>query len=412
MMAMKEEPHEQQSLRLPPIPRRESNRTIMPPPPIKRVLLLSGNLKLSGVATWFLEMQAALLALENIETVFIVTSNKNDLHPHAGRVFYTGKARSALHLKVARWFQLHKIFPRRYAQEEKKVLNTRVKKILMELGWQARIDAIIKNLPDAVPLCLRCFPVIGVAHSIFSPDLPEFEKAALQAAASLTRHVIAVGQVAADGLRGLGLPVAGIIHNPLDIQRIRDASFAYAPEMAQPYIVFAGGFHNGKGVHSLLQAFALLKERVDLVYVGRGPELEALRQEAIDLGLASRVHFVGFQKNPYPWIRCAKLLVLPSASEAMPYAALEGVALGCGVIVTDFPAAAEFFVDEIIVPHLPAESFTRRLAERISQGLLGNLPFGAKPGVLEGMAPERVARKYLEQAGACCAGDDDEGTNP
>jgi glycosyltransferase involved in cell wall biosynthesis len=369
---------------------------------MKRVLLLSGNLKLSGVATWYLEMYTALLALEDVETVFLITSNDNgDFHPCGERVFYTGRARSSLHLRVARWFQLHKIFPFRYAQEEQKVLNARVEEILMRLGWQERVDAVIKNFPDAVPLCLCRFPVIGVVHSIFSPDMSESKKVSLQTVVSATRHIVAVGQAAADGLRGLGLSATSIIHNALDIQRIRDASLAYVPKMERPYIVFVGGLLNGKGVHSLMQAFALLKEEVDLVYVGRGSELEALRQETIELELASRVHFVGFQKNPYPWMRCAKLLVLPSVSEAMGYAALEGAVLGCGVVVADFSAAREFFVDEIIVPHLPAESFARRLAERISQGLLGNLPFGVKHGVLESMAPEQVARKYLEQAGTC-----------
>jgi glycosyltransferase involved in cell wall biosynthesis len=368
---------------------------------MKRVLLLSGNLKFSGVATWFLEMHAAFLALEDVETVFLIaSSSKSDFRPQAGRVFHTGRARSSSHLRVARWFQLHKIFPYWYAREEQKELNARIEKILMELGWQERVDAVIKNLPDAVPLCLRRFPVIGVVHSILPSDLPESEKAALQAAASATRRIIAVGQAAADGLRGLGLSAAGIIHNPLDIQRIRDASSAYVPKMARPYIVFVGNLSNGKNVHSLLQAFALLKEKVDLVYVGRGSELKALRQEAIELGLASRVHFAGFQKNPYPWVRCAKLLVLPSISEAMGYTALEGAVLCRGVVVTDFSAATEFFVDEIIVPRLPADSFTRRLAERISQGLLGNLPLGVKRGILEDMAPEHVARKYLEQADA------------
>jgi glycosyltransferase involved in cell wall biosynthesis len=370
----------------------------------KRVLLLSGNLKRSGVATWYLEMYAAFLALKDVETVLLVASDKGNLSPPntcSGHVFYTGRARSAWHLRVARWLQLHKIFPRQYAQEGQKVLNARIEKILMEVGWQERVDAVIKSLGDAVPLCLRRFPVIGVMHSVFSPDLPESEKAALRTAVSATRHVVAVGRAAADGLRNLGVPAASVIHNPLDIQRIRDASFIDAPEMARPYIVFVGTLHNGKGVHPLLQAFALLEEEVDLVYVGQGAELESLRQEAIEQGLAARVHFAGFQKNPYPWIRRAKLLVLPSVSEAMPYAALEGAALGCGVIVADFSAAREFFVDEIIVPRLPTESFARRLAERISQGLAGNLPFGVKHGILESMAPEHVARKYLELADTC-----------
>ena len=88
---------------------------------MKRVLLLSGNLRFSGVATWFLEMHAAFLALEDVETAFLIaSSSKGDFRPHAERVFYTGRARSSSHLRVARWFQLHKIFPYWYAREEQK----------------------------------------------------------------------------------------------------------------------------------------------------------------------------------------------------------------------------------------------------------------------------------------------------
>jgi glycosyltransferase involved in cell wall biosynthesis len=365
---------------------------------MKRVLLLSGNLKRSGVVSWFLALHAAFLALEGVETVVLIASSKGDFHPQEGRSFCTNRARSAPHLRLARWLQLHKLFPLWYSRAEQKVLDARVEKILLDLGWQDRIDAVIKNLPDPVPFCLRRFPVIGVAHSVFSPDLPESGKAALRAASATACRVVAVGHAARDGLLSLGLPVNGIIPNPLDIERIREASLADAPEMLRPYVVFVGQLIESKGVFPLLRAFALLREEVDLVYVGTGAGLEALRQEVRELKLDTRVHFVGFQKNPYPWIRCAKLLVLPSSSEAMGYAALEGVALGCGVVVADFSASREFFRDEIIVPRLPAESFVRRLAERISQGLSGNLPCGVKQGVLESMTPQQVALKYLAQA--------------
>jgi glycosyltransferase involved in cell wall biosynthesis len=107
------------------------------------------------------------------------------------------------------------------------------------------------------------------------------------------------------------------------------------------------------------------------------------------------VHFTGFQINPYPWIRHAKLLVLPSSGEAMGYVLMEAAALGCGVVATDFPAAYEFLVENVIVPSLPAADFTERLAAKISQGLSGKLPLGIKPGILESMAPETVARRYL-----------------
>lgn len=69
--------------------------------------------------------------------------------------------------------------------------------------------------------------------------------------------------------------------------------------------------------------------------VGDGPEREALQQQAKDLGVSSRLRFLGFRSDPDQFLAEAAVFVLPSRFEGMPNALLEAMAAGLAVIVTD-----------------------------------------------------------------------------
>jgi glycosyltransferase involved in cell wall biosynthesis len=361
---------------------------------MKRVLLLSGGLKLSGVVTWLLQMQTEFLA-SGADVVLLVLSKETDIHPAQGKVLYTGRARTALVLRISRWLQLHRVFPRWYAQEEEAEINRRVEKILAVIGWLDQVDLVVRAFDRRPPECLRKWPVAETIHSVLSQNMPNFEKITALKATYHQHFLVPVSKVVAEDAWNLGLPVAEVIYNPLNVDELKRASELFVPKIKRPFIVFVGRLKKEKGVHELLRAFAALDADVDLVYVGDGPEIKGLRDAAHALGVQDSVHFPGFMKNPYPWIRHARLLVLPSVSESMGYAPLEAFALKCGVVVTDFSAAYEFFVEDVIVPRLPAEDYIERLAQKIASGLAGKLPLGVKDGILEKMEPRYVAEKYL-----------------
>ena len=50
---------------------------------------------------------------------------------------------------------------------------------------------------------------------------------------------------------------------------------------------------------------------------------------------SSQVYFMGFEQNPYPFLKHAKLLVMTSLWEGLPIALLEAMSLGIPAVVSD-----------------------------------------------------------------------------
>lgn len=98
----------------------------------------------------------------------------------------------------------------------------------------------------------------------------------------------------------------------------------------------AGHVTHRKGFDVLLDAFAragLADARV--VLIGDGPELDALRGRAGELGIGGRVHWVGRREDAAALLAGCGVFVLPSRNEGMANVMLEAMAAGTPVIASD-----------------------------------------------------------------------------
>lgn len=127
------------------------------------------------------------------------------------------------------------------------------------------------------------------------------------------------------------------IPNGVDIQWIEKNSMEKDSLIDKPFILSVGRLDEQKGFDILLKAYSLskLKETNDLVIVGVGPEEKNLKQQAQDLGLAEKIHFVGWKQNPWTWMKQAKAFVLSSRWEGFGNVVIEAMACGTPTIVTD-----------------------------------------------------------------------------
>jgi L-malate glycosyltransferase len=90
-----------------------------------------------------------------------------------------------------------------------------------------------------------------------------------------------------------------------------------------------------KNLTLMVRAFAALPEEWQLVIVGEGPDREAIRDEALHIGVAHRVHLPGFVAQPAKVVGLFDLYALSSDSEQFPISVVEAMAAGLAVVSTD-----------------------------------------------------------------------------
>jgi len=99
-------------------------------------------------------------------------------------------------------------------------------------------------------------------------------------------------------------------------------------------IVSVGSFKYEKGYWNLLKSFYLLKQRISsvgLAIVGDGVDFDKVKLLCKNLSIEDSVLFVGYNSNPYKYIKNAEVYALTSISEGFPNALVE--ALACGAVV-------------------------------------------------------------------------------
>jgi glycosyltransferase involved in cell wall biosynthesis len=101
-----------------------------------------------------------------------------------------------------------------------------------------------------------------------------------------------------------------------------------------------------KGMHQLVEAAPKILAQfpeTQFVIAGKGPEAKVLKQRARQLGVVDHMDFVGFvsdeERNEYYQNACCA--VFPSLYEPFGIVAIEAMALGCPVVVSDVGGLGE-----------------------------------------------------------------------
>lgn len=125
------------------------------------------------------------------------------------------------------------------------------------------------------------------------------------------------------------------IYNPATID-LGDAAATAGDLARRPEVVLVvGRLSPEKGVDVLIDAFARLRHReARLMIAGEGPERARLERQARDLGIAERVRFLGHVAEIRPLYRQARVLAVPSHTEAFGMVVVEALAHGLPIVAT------------------------------------------------------------------------------
>jgi len=188
---------------------------------------------------------------------------------------------------------------------------------------------------------------------------------------------------------------------PLGVDTVRfslDAQpLAFGFENDQLVIGYTGRLESCKGIEYLLQAVALLgelKQRVSVLIAGTGSDEASIRTLCADLGIASKVKFLGelpAEQMPGFYTAC-NVIVIPSVTtatwrEQFGRVAIEAMACGVPVIATDSGSLPEVANDAaVLVPERDHGAIATALNDLLSNPI--------KRSALIAKGRKRAEQKY------------------
>ena len=109
-------------------------------------------------------------------------------------------------------------------------------------------------------------------------------------------------------------------------------------------ITSVGSLYKVKGYDRLLRVAKMFKNNgysLSFQILGSGQELDNLLALRNELDLDEEVLFLGFEENPYPYLKQSDIFISTSLSEGLPYVICEAFVLGIPVVATETAGAIE-----------------------------------------------------------------------
>ncbi len=129
-----------------------------------------------------------------------------------------------------------------------------------------------------------------------------------------------------------------------DILRMSEEKLDVAMDEAEIKICVVGKIAKNKGVDRILRIHRkLLSEgfNTHLYYLGVGPEEENLKTYIASEGIEDKVTFLGYQTNPYKYVKACDIFVCASFAEGFSTAATEALIVGTPVVTVEVSGMKE-----------------------------------------------------------------------
>lgn len=205
--------------------------------------------------------------------------------------------------------------------------------------------------------------LIITEHSLPSVDLYDSEKIIHKIIPFLVSRlytkadfIVAVSNAVALDLSSFAkIPIEKIkvIYNPVVTKELlqkkdMECDHPWFTDEECPVVLFVGRLVNVKNIPLIINSFSKVLKRINckLLIVGDGPEKENLKALVKNFNLSESIDFVGYARNPYPYMKCSDVLILASKWEGLPTVLIEAMSCGAQVIATDNLAGAKEILED------------------------------------------------------------------
>lgn len=154
-----------------------------------------------------------------------------------------------------------------------------------------------------------------------------------------------------------------------------------------------------KNQELLINAFYILSKtesNVQLIFLGEGEDKNRFIELAKNLGVADKIHFLGFKTNPYKYIAHSDLLVVSSDTEGFGNVIVEALALGVNVVSTDCPSGPKEILENGKYGFLSPVNDPIKLAETIKKALKSPIDSNILKVYAQKFATHNIIEQYCE----------------
>ena len=244
-----------------------------------------------------------------------------------------------------------------YFQTTLKEFKPNIIHLHMPLGWSAFAFLLFKN---KLPI-----PSLLTLHSSLFEEgkgVPLIEKFT-----SAVDRICPVSQSIHDEMETLlprCCPKLRLNLNGLSPPEILSLPLPFSPAT----LLLFGRLRQEKGFDTAIRAFALLKNRGELLIAGEGPELSSLKQIATELGVIDSVRFMGnIEREQIPsLINKATIVLVPSYFEAFGLVALEAMQMKRPVIASRVGGLQEIIIHDetgLLIPPKDPEALSSAIED-------------------------------------------------
>ena len=181
------------------------------------------------------------------------------------------------------------------------------------------------------------------------------------------------------------------VYHPIDDEDLRAEARLRFAQPDEKLLMHLSNFRPVKRVTDVVKIFARIAHEMSarLVLVGDGPERSAVEWLAHDLGIHTRVQFLGKQDQVNKLLPLADLLLMPSEQESFGLAALEAMACCVPAVATNVGG-----VPELIDNGVTGLLYEVGEVDEMAAGALGLLGDWAKLEVMRRSA-RQTAKKHF-----------------
>lgn len=267
-------------------------------------------------------------------------------------------------------------------------LSRRAVREIIQLSPDVVIGNNVKSLMlVAASLRLRKLPLIGYMRGWYTPDM--LPPLARWLYGQRCHGLFAVSRATQAALTCSGLSAAKIhlLHNPIDVQKVRraadTATLRTVPQNGKAIkILLPATLSRGKGQHIAVRALRHLTDSghdTELWLAGNvGPGEDEgyvyeVRELAVALNVEDRVIWLGLHQNVPQLIKACDVIILPTYSEGLPRVLLEAMCLGKPVVASPVGGVLDLVLPGI-TGLLASVGDPKNLAQCIRQLLNNDVP--------------------------------------